>query len=113
MVSLVREHIEEIQALCEEYKMHRVWIFGSALDPASFQDTSDIDFLYEPDKDRMSIREFLDNPYKIKESISELLGRKIDWVRYLPFRNPYFREEIEATKEIIYEYDPESEEVFV
>lgn len=105
MVPLIREHLNEIQTLCRKYKMNRVWLFGSALDPTSFHASSDVDFLYEPDKDRMSIREFLDNPYEIRQALSELLGRKVDWIRYLPFRNPYFRREIEATKEIIYEYD--------
>ena len=113
MVDLVKHKLPEIQQLCEKYKMQRVWLFGSATDPKSFHEDSDIDFLYEPDKSRMTIREFLDNPLSLKQALEELLGRPIDWIRMLPFRNPYFREAVEKSRSLIYEHEARSQEIFV
>lgn len=111
MAPIVQKHLAEIRALCTKYKMNRVWLFGSALDSISFRETSDIDFLYEPAKELMTVREFLDNPLKIKQELAALLDRQIDWVRYLSFRNPYFREEVESTKELIFEHESKSKEI--
>ena len=93
MTKDLQYHIEEIQALFAQYKMRRVWVFGSVLDLNRFNPSSDVDFLYEPNKSEMSTREFLDNPQIVKNQLEEILGRKVDFIRNLPFRNPFFKAE--------------------
>ena len=113
MVPTLQHHLPDIQDLCRRYKMKRVWLFGSAAHGENFGNHSDVDFLYEPDKLRMSIREFLDFPLLIQTDLEKLLGRKVDWIRSQTFRNPYFRTEVEQTKQLIYEFEAKSEEVSV
>jgi len=111
MVNLFQEHIEEIHSLFRKYKMRKVWLFGSALSEKEFSENSDIDLLYEPNKDQMSIREFLDFPLLLKKDIEYLLERKVDLIRNLPFRNPYFQAEIDQTKTLIFDHAQRSEEI--
>lgn len=44
---VVAEHLEEIRALCREYGVLRLEVFGSALAPRFDPETSDIDQLME------------------------------------------------------------------
>ncbi|MEM6802189.1 MAG: nucleotidyltransferase domain-containing protein [Bacteroidota bacterium] len=113
MTNLFREHIEETHALFRKYKMRRVWLFGSALSQDEFKENSDIDLLYEPYKEQMTIREFLDFPLLLKKDIEELFERKVDLIRNLPFRNPYFQAEIDQTKTLIFDHAQRSEEISV
>ncbi|MEM7658258.1 MAG: nucleotidyltransferase domain-containing protein, partial [Bacteroidota bacterium] len=101
-VPTLQHHLPQIRGLCRRYKMKRVWLFGSAAHGEGFGNHSDVDFLYEPDKARMSVREFLDFPLMIQGDLETLLGRKVDWIRAQTFRNPYFREEVEQTKQLVY-----------
>ena len=111
MTKELQEHIEEIQTLFTNYKMRRVWVFGSVLDSNRFSPNSDVDFLYEPNKSDMSTREFLDNPQIVKSQLEEILGRKVDFIRNLPFRNPYFKAEIEENSVLIFDYAQESKQI--
>lgn len=111
MILIVKENIDQILSLFRKYKMRKVWLFGSALDDKQFTANSDIDFLYEPNKEEMSIREFLDNPLLLKKELELLLSKKIDLIRNLPFRNPYFKEELENTKVLVFDHAKRSEEI--
>ena len=50
---IVAEHLDEIRALCREFGVIRLEVFGSAVTPRYDPATSDIDFLveYPPDHD--------------------------------------------------------------
>ena len=111
MTKDLQKHIEEIQALFAQYKMRRVWVFGSVLDLNRFNPSSDVDFLYEPNKSEMSTREFLDNPDIVKSLLEEILGRKVDFIRNLPFRNPFFIAEIEENSVLIFDHAQESKQI--
>ena len=111
MIVYIKENMDQITALFRKYKMRKVWLFGSALDENHFGLDSDIDFLYEPNKEEMTIREFLDNPLLLNQELEALLSRKIDLIRNLPFRNPYFKEELERTKILIFDHAERSEKI--
>jgi uncharacterized protein len=53
MISLIEDHLEEIVALCREYGVARLEVFGSAATGAFDPGRSDVDFLveYAPDTD--------------------------------------------------------------
>lgn len=105
MVKLVAEQLDEIRSLCRQYKMKKVWLFGSATDAGQFHLDSDVDFLYEIDEAKVSKREFLDYPLALQKALSELLGRNVDFIANQPFRNPYLQAEIDETKQLIYDHE--------
>ena len=107
---MLQDFLPQIQALCKTHKVKRLWAFGSVL-KKDFRPDSDIDFLYEWDDSAISDEEYLDNLWSLLDSLETLLGHKIDWIYYPNLKNPYFIEEIEETKMLL--YAQESEKVFV
>lgn len=103
LTPLIAYHLPRLRTLCRRYKFHRVWVFGSATDPARFHDQSDVDFLWQMDLGIVTSREFLDHPLLMERALSATLGRKVDFVPCKDFRNPYFKRAVEASKYLIYE----------
>ncbi len=94
-----------IQKLCRKYRVKKLWVFGSVLRD-NFRNDSDIDILYEFDELNILDEEYLDNFDGLLYSLIELFGRKIDFVHYPSLKNPYFIEEVEETKVLLYEQKP-------
>lgn len=112
MVKKIQEILPAIRALCQKHKIEKLWLFGSALDEHSFLESSDVDFLYQL-LPISSGREYLDNLYNFRQGLKTLLQREVDILEYKKFQNPYFREEVENTKVLIFEYGKKYEEISV
>lgn len=97
---LITDNLQKIIALCHKYKVKTLYVFGSILTPR-FNDNSDVDFLakFQPEDDPLVAGE---NRIQFYIHLTELMGRKIDLVDEDCIRNPYFREELEETKQLIY-----------
>lgn len=99
-MNLVKDHIETIGQLCKKHHVEKLYAFGSVLTP-SFTDSSDVDFLVEfEDK---NIERFVSNFFSLKANLESLLGREVDLVESDAISNPYFKEELEETKLLLYE----------
>ena len=108
---LLRQHLPAIQELCRKHKVKRLWAFGSVLRD-DFRADSDVDILYELDEKNISDEDYLSNFDGLLYGLADLFeGRKMDFVHYPSLKNPYFIEEVEATKVLLYEQ--KSEEVSV
>ncbi|GAB4418162.1 MAG: hypothetical protein OHK0039_29310 [Bacteroidia bacterium] len=66
-----------------------------------FTADSDIDFLYEFDEAHLTPDEELDHLLGMIAGLQRLLGRPVDFDGGL--RNPYFKAEVEARKQLVYE----------
>ena len=77
-----------------------MYVFGSANTDA-FTPQSDIDFLIDFEKD-ISIAEYTDNYFALQYALREMFGREIDLVTENSLSNPYFIQDVEQTKELIY-----------
>ncbi|MCB9349616.1 MAG: nucleotidyltransferase domain-containing protein [Lewinellaceae bacterium] len=100
-------NLPAIQELCQKYKVKHLWVFGSVL-AGEFRSDSDIDFLYELDKPAITEGEYLYNLDGLIAGLLELFpGRKLDMVHYPSLKNPYFIEEVEETKVLLYEQNRE------
>ena len=64
--------MDQIIALCEKHKVNQLFVFGSILTK------------------------------KFKFALEDLLKRSVDLVEYSAVRNPYFKEELDETKQLIY-----------
>ncbi len=92
-------NIEVLKALCEKYNVHQLYIFGSILTD-KFSNDSDVDFAvtFHP----MTVENYADNYFSLKEELENLVGRDVDLVEYKAIRNPYFLAELDRTKHLLY-----------
>ena len=101
MIPLVEHNLEAIRALCREFGVARLEIFGSAatgdFDPAS----SDVDFLvdYPPNYE---FGPWLTRYFELRERLEALLGRPVDLVMVDAPRNPYVIRSIDETRRLLY-----------
>ena len=102
--------LPEVTALCVKHKVKQLWVFGSVLG-SQFRLDSDVDFLYEMDDENISEAESYDCFWGFYDSLQELLGRPIDLTWYSGIKNPYFKEEVDESKLLI--YGKETEKVSV
>ena len=98
-MKLIEMNMDRIIALCQKYKVAKLWVFGSILTPR-FNDRSDIDlsviFHYDQIQDMfLTFFDFIDE-------LQELLGRKVDLVDETAVKNTVFRQELNRTKRLIY-----------
>ncbi|MDE6279698.1 MAG: nucleotidyltransferase domain-containing protein [Paramuribaculum sp.] len=98
-MKLIELNIDKIIALCKKYKVAKLWVFGSILTPR-FNDQSDVDFSVE--FDRKAIDDMFVVFFDFVEELQTLLNRKIDLVDETAIKNPYFRKQLDATKQLIY-----------
>jgi hypothetical protein len=105
---LIKNNMEAIDGLCKKHHVKELFVCGS-ITGESFAQNSDIDFLYEFDTsgidfDNLSKAEFdyTDIFFDFKNNLELLLGRKVDLIHHQQFKNPYFREAAEKTKQLIY-----------
>ena len=100
MNSLIESKINELITLCKLYKVKSLYSFGSA-NTDTFNSKSDLDFLISFDKD-ISIAEYTDNYFSLQYQLRSLFNREIDLVTENSLSNPYFINEIEQSKQLIY-----------
>lgn len=100
-MKLIELNMEKIIALCKKYKVAKLWVFGSILTPR-FNDKSDVDFSVIFDDKQIKEHEWADIFFDFIDELRTLLGREIDMVCYTAVKNPYFKEELDNTKRLIY-----------
>jgi predicted nucleotidyltransferase len=91
----IEKHLPEIQALCREYGVIRLELFGSATGSEFDPDRSDFDL----------IATFTDTPglafVRFADELEHIVGRPVDVMMNRPIRNPFLRREVEATRTVI------------
>lgn len=100
MHPIVEEHRAEVEALCREYRVRRLDVFGSAVRGGFDPEASDLDFLVDflPPSRGESWRRYFD----LLHGLQDLFGQPIDLVEDSAIKNPYFRESVEETREPFY-----------
>jgi predicted nucleotidyltransferase len=93
-------YIQQIRGLCEQHKIERLYAFGSVL-TERFSEESDVDFLYTF-KDDVPLLDVVDYYYGFQNELEKTLNRTIDLTSEKDLKNPYFIEEVNATKQLIY-----------
>ena len=98
---LIEHNLEAIQALCREFGVARLDLFGSAASNEFDPDHSDIDFLIEylPDTD---LGPWLVCFFALREQLEDLLGRPVDLVMAGGMRNPYFIRSVNENRRLLY-----------
>ncbi len=98
----VARHIPEIRALCREFGVARLEVFGSAVTDAFDPARSDVDFLVTyPAGYRFGY--FGSRLFELEERLSEALGRQAHLIMTPALRNVGFAAEASRTRTKIYD----------
>ncbi len=97
----LEKRMPQLQALCEKYRVAQLYAFGSVLTDKFHPRWSDVDLQVvlepmPPLECGATILEFWD-------ALEQLFERKVDLLTDQPIKNPYFKEEVDSTKQLIYE----------
>lgn len=98
-MSDVDTHIDTIRALCSKHRVAKLFVFGSVLTD-NFKKSSDIDFLV--DFADVDLYDYADNYFDLKKSLENLFDRQIDLLEDKAIKNPYLRETLDSSKQLIY-----------
>lgn len=100
MIREIEEHRADLETLCRRFGVSRLELFGSATRSPFKVDRSDLDFLVEfappigPG--------YADRYFGFLEALETMFGRPVDLVVASAIKNPYFRESVERTRELLY-----------
>jgi len=95
----LKEHIQQINALCSACKVRSLFAFGSVV-TNNLTIESDIDLLV--DIDNSDPVKYADNYFDLKFQLQEILNRKIDLLELRALKNPFLKQQIESSKVLIY-----------
>lgn len=98
-MNLLDRHIIDINKLCSDHNVKQLYAFGSVL-TSQFGTESDIDLVV--DFNPIDITTYADNYYDFKFSLQKVLNRSIDLLEDKAIKNPYFRQNLNETRKLIY-----------
>lgn len=103
----LKRKLPSVLEILKKYRVKRAYAFGSVVTDA-FNVNSDIDLLITLEEN-LEPGEYADCFWGLYFELPEILERPVDLVMSETFKNPYFQESLDHSKELIYE--PEGEEV--
>lgn len=105
MIDVVASKRAEIEALCEEYGVQKLWLFGSAVKGTWNPTSSDIDFIVDLGAyERGVSKRFLG----LMVALERLLAVPIDLLTVRQVTSEWFRKEVESTRELLYDASRQS-----
>jgi predicted nucleotidyltransferase len=100
MIDPLEGKYEAIAALCREYGVLRLDLFGSAAKGTFDPEASDLDFVAS--FANREVPGYATRYLRFAEALEELLGRPVDLITEQGIKNPYFREEVDETRRSVY-----------
>lgn len=96
----LEQHREAIEALCRQYAVKKLEIFGSAARDDFDAASSDVDFIVVFDHTAAirGLRQFMG----FKFALEALFGREVDLVESGALENPYFVADIANDRRLVY-----------
>jgi hypothetical protein len=98
---VISDQIAELEQLCQRYRVRQLALFGSAATNQGLTEASDLDFLVEFEPLPAGV--YADTYFGLLEALQCLFGRPVDLVVESAIKNPYFLQEISATRMPLYE----------
>jgi len=97
---MIPERASDLREICHRRSVQRLSLFGSVLGNAFDPAASDLDFVVEFSD--LSPSEHADCYFGLQEDLQRLFGRPVDLVEPNSLRNPYFRQAVEETQQLVY-----------
>ncbi len=98
----IQPYLPKVFELFEKHNIKNAYLFGSVLSE-KFNELSDIDLL-------INFRDYSDplivgqSIWDLEDGLEVITNRKIDLLTERSLKNPYFIQELNNTKQLIYEY---------
>ena len=100
MNSIIENNKASIDKLCFENRVEKLYVFGSVLNE-NFNENSDIDFIVKFNESS-PLLEYADNYFELLFAFENLFNKNIDLISEKSLKNPYFIQEVNSTKKLIY-----------
>jgi len=101
MQAIIEINKNKLIEICKEFKIKRLYVFGSVVGD-DFTDNSDIDFLLSF-FDNLTPEQYTDNYIELHYRLRKLFFREIDILTERTLKNPYFVDQVNKSKQLIYE----------
>lgn len=101
MIAPVEQHLEDIRALCREYDVTRLELFGSGTRGDFDPTRSDIDFLVEF-APGTNLGPWMARFFELQDRLASLLGHRVDLIMTKGIRNPYLIQSIAKDRHVLY-----------
>jgi hypothetical protein len=98
-MNLIEQHKSEIEQLCNNYNVEKMYVFGSILNQ-NFTKESDVDLVVKFKSFDLSF--YFENYFKLKEKLELILKRKVDLIEEQTLKNPFLIQSINKSKKMIY-----------
>ncbi len=100
MSPFIDDHRAALEDLCRRYRVHSLFVFGSATREDFDPERSDVDLLVEFEV--LPEGGYADAYFGLREALERLFGRHVDLVVSSAVRNPYIKADIERTRSLLY-----------
>ncbi len=100
MNPILEEKARKLREICHRRLVQRLSLFGSATGSSFDPAAGDLDFLVQ--FPTLSPSQHADCYFGLQEDLERFFGRPVDLVEPGPIRNPYFRQAVEQSQELIY-----------
>jgi predicted nucleotidyltransferase len=104
--TLINPYAQVLAALCEQYRIAKLYVFGSVANGDFDKTTSDIDFLAQF-KERAPTPDYVERFMGFERDLKALFNRPVDLLTVEGLKNPGLRKTVERTRELIYESNSE------
>lgn len=101
MNRVVQEKFKELVELCKNRGVRRLALFGSAATGSFDRSSSDLDLIVEFNP--MSPVEHAVSYFGLMDDLQKLFDVPVDLIELAPIRNPFFRQAVAETEEVLYE----------
>lgn len=98
-MNIVETNIDQVRDLCIKHRVAKLFVFGSVL-TNKLKKNSDIDFIV--DFEGVDLYSYADNYFDLKYSLERLFKRDVDLLEDKAINNPFLRQSIDSTKQLIY-----------
>jgi len=100
MTRSLSNKIKLLKPIFQKHKVEKAYLFGSVI-TTNFSDQSDVDLLitFQENIDPLEKGELW---WSLYDSLRQHFNREIDLVTESSLKNPYFIEEVNSTKQLIY-----------
>ena len=100
MIPLLDGKRTELEELCVRFRVRRLELFGSAASGGFDPERSDLDFLVEYGV--LEPGTYADHYFGLLFALEDLFGCRVDLVMLSAVENPFFLQEIEASRTSLY-----------
>jgi predicted nucleotidyltransferase len=101
MIGIIEQQRGAVAALCRRFHVRRLDVFGTAAKGGFNPEHSDLDFLVTLEAPTPG--EYSDNYFGLAQALEALFQRRVDLITEPSIRNPFFRQAVEESRQIVYE----------